>query len=97
MRKHRHAEARAELTELIASHGEQVGALCNLGTATVCCGLQDEAVALIERAIALAPDALLPRRALANALPYRDAVGGAELLTALMGLFRSRASWGRFR
>ena len=84
MRKHRHAEARAELTELIATHGEQVGVLCNLATATVCCGLQDEAVALIERAITLAPDALLPRRALANALPYRDTVTGVELLAALI-------------
>lgn len=84
MRKYRHAEARAELTELIASHGEQVGVLCNLATATVSCGLQDEAVAIAGRAIALAPDAVLPRRTLANTLPYRDAVTGAELLSALV-------------
>jgi predicted O-linked N-acetylglucosamine transferase (SPINDLY family) len=82
MRIHRHAEARAELTELVAVHGEQIGALCNLATATVCCGLQQEAVAIAERAIAIAPDALLPRRALANMLAYRDAVTGAELLAA---------------
>jgi protein O-GlcNAc transferase len=83
MRKHRHAQARAELIELIATDGEQVGVLCNLATATVSCGLQQEAVAIAERAVALAPDALLPRRALANTLPYRDAVTGAEMLTAL--------------
>jgi predicted O-linked N-acetylglucosamine transferase (SPINDLY family) len=83
MRQHHHAEARAELTELIASHGEQVGALCNLAVATVSCGLQQEAVIAAERAIALLPDALSPRRALANTLPYREAVTGAELLAAL--------------
>ena len=66
MRMHRDAGARAELTTSIETHGEQIGARCNLATATVSCGLQDEAVALAERAIALAPDALLPRRVLVN-------------------------------
>ncbi len=84
MRKHRHAEARTELTELIATHGEQVGALCNLAAATMSCGLQQAAVTIAERAIALAPDALGPRRALANTLPYREAITGAELLVALV-------------
>jgi len=84
MRKHRHAEARAELTALLETHGEQVGVLCNLATATVSCGLQQEAVAIAERAIALAPEALSPRRALVNTLAYRDAVTGAELLAALV-------------
>ena len=84
MRKHRHAEACAELTALLETHGEQVGVLCNLATATVSCGLQQEAVAIAERAIALAPEALSPRRALVNTLAYRDAVTGAELLTALV-------------
>jgi len=83
MRQHRHAEARAELIELIATYGEQPGALCNLAVATVSCGLQQEAVSSAERAIALLPDALSPRRALANTLPYREAVTGAELLAAL--------------
>jgi predicted O-linked N-acetylglucosamine transferase (SPINDLY family) len=83
MRQHRHAQAHAELTELIATHGEQLGALCNLATASASCGLQQDAVATAERAIALAPDALSPRRALANTLPYREAVTGAELLAAL--------------
>jgi protein O-GlcNAc transferase len=83
MRKHRDAQARAELIELIATDGEQVGVLCNLATATVSCGVQQEAVAIAERAVALAPEALSPRRALANTLPYRDAVTGAEMLAAL--------------
>jgi predicted O-linked N-acetylglucosamine transferase (SPINDLY family) len=84
MRKHHHAEARAELAALIETHGEQVGALCNLATATVCCGLQADAVSIAERAIALAPEAGLPRRALVNALPYLDGVTGSELLAALV-------------
>src|SRR5208337_2895081 len=84
MRQHRHAEARAELTALIETHGEQIGVLCNLATATVSCGLQQDAVATAERAIALAPDALSPWRALVNTLPYRDSVTGAELLAALI-------------
>src|SRR5580658_1039768 len=83
MRVHRHAEARAELIDLVAKYGEQPGALCNLAVATVSCGLQQEAVAAAERAIALLPDALSPRRALANTLPYREAVTGADLLAAL--------------
>jgi tetratricopeptide (TPR) repeat protein len=84
MRKHRHAEARAELAELVEAHGEQIGTLCNLATATVCCGLQDEAVAIARRAIQLAPDAVLPWRTLANLLPYSDGVTGAEMLAALV-------------
>jgi protein O-GlcNAc transferase len=82
MRLHRHAEARAELGELVARHGADVKALCNLANATACCGLQEEAVALAERAIALAPTDPLPRRALVNTLPYRDGVTGGELLAA---------------
>ena len=65
------------------ANGEQVNVLCNLANATVCLGLQEEGVALAHRAIALAPDAALPRRALCNTLPYRDGVTGAELLAAL--------------
>lgn len=83
MRMHRHAEACAELTALIAAHGEQLGALCNLATATVSCGLQREAVTIAERAIAIAPEAFAPRRALVNTLPYDDGVTGTGLLAAL--------------
>jgi protein O-GlcNAc transferase len=82
-RMHRHAEARTELLASIERNGEHVHELCNLANATTCLGLQDEAVALARRAIELAPDAVLPRRALCNTLPYRDGVTGAELLAAL--------------
>ncbi len=82
-RMHRHAEARSELLALIDRDGEHVNALCNLANATTCLGLQDEGVAAARRAIALAPDALLPRRALCSTLTYRDGVTGAELLAAL--------------
>jgi predicted O-linked N-acetylglucosamine transferase (SPINDLY family) len=82
MRMHRHAEARATFEDVRARHGNQVGVLCNLANATACCGLQQEAVALAEQAIALAPDLSLPRRALANTLPYQDGTTGAALLAA---------------
>jgi protein O-GlcNAc transferase len=82
-RMHRHAEARSELLTLLDRDGEHVNALCNLANATTCLGLQDEGVAAARRAIALAPDALLPRRVLCSTLTYRDGVTGAELLAAL--------------
>jgi predicted O-linked N-acetylglucosamine transferase (SPINDLY family) len=82
-RMHRHAEARDELLASIERHGERVHELCNLANATTCLGQQEEGVVLARRAIELAPDAVLPRRALCNALPYRDGTTGAELLAAL--------------
>lgn len=82
MRMHRHAEARALLLELIERHGEHPSVLCNLANATVCLGLQDEAVTLARRAVTLAPEAVLPRRALCNALPYQQDVTGGTLLSA---------------
>jgi len=82
-RMHRHAAARTELLASIERDGEQMHVLCNLANATTCLGLQEEGVALARRAIALAPDATLPRRALCNTLPYRDGITAAELLTAL--------------
>ena len=78
-----HAAARDELLAAIDRDGEQVHLLCNLANATTCLGLQEEGVALAHRAIALAPDATLPRRALCNTLPYRDGVTGTEVLAAL--------------
>jgi len=83
MRLHRHAEAHALLTDHIARHGPQVPTLCNLANASACLGLQQEAVSLARQAIALQPDAVLPRRALCNTLPYQDGVTGTELLAAL--------------
>jgi protein O-GlcNAc transferase len=43
---------------------------------------QDAAVELARAAIALEPETLLPRRALANTLPYQDGVTGRALLRA---------------
>jgi protein O-GlcNAc transferase len=83
MRLHRHAEARAILLEVLDSFGPDIAILCNLANATACVGLQDEAVAIVRRAIGLDPGAVLPRRALCNTLPYRDGTTGAELLTAM--------------
>ncbi len=83
MRLHRHAEAKDALEALIARDGPDVTALCNLANVTVCLGLQDQAVAIARQAIALAPGAHLPWRALCNCLPYHEAIGGAALLQAL--------------
>ncbi len=83
MRLHRHAEAKQALEALIARDGPDVTALCNLANVLVSLGLQDQAVAIARQAIALAPEAHLPWRALCNTLPYHETIGGAELLAAL--------------
>jgi predicted O-linked N-acetylglucosamine transferase (SPINDLY family) len=83
MRLHRHAEARTILLEVLDRFGAQTTILCNLANATACVGLQDEAVSIARRAIVLDPDAVQPRRALCNTLPYRDGTTGAELLAAM--------------
>ncbi len=85
MRLHRHAEARELLRLVLDRKGPIAAVICNLANATVCLGLQDEAVELAHCAIALDPNALLPRRALANTLPYQDGVTGAALLRAARG------------
>lgn len=82
LRMQRPAAARTLLLDLVAEQGAQPGALCNLANAYVALGEQDQAVCTAEAAIALAPDAHLPRRTLCNALPYRQGVGGAALLDA---------------
>jgi predicted O-linked N-acetylglucosamine transferase (SPINDLY family) len=83
MRLHRHAEARTILLDVLDGFGPDIAILGNLANATACVGLQDEAVAIVRRAIGLDPGAVLPRRALCNTLPYRDATTGAELLAAM--------------
>ena len=83
MRLHRHPEAREILLDVLDRHGPLTLVLCNLAGATACSGLQEEAVAVARRAISLNPDALMPRRAHCNALPYCDGVTGAELLAAM--------------
>ncbi len=83
MRLHRHPEAREILLDVLDRHGPLNLVLCNLAGAAACSGLQEEAVAVARRAISLNPDALMPRRALCNALAYCDGVTGAELLAAM--------------
>jgi len=83
MRLHRHAEARTILQGVPHRHGPHASILCNLANATVCVGEQDQAVVLARRAIELDPAAALPRRALCNALPYREGTTGKMLLTAM--------------
>ena len=83
MRLHRHAEAKDALEALIARDGPDVTALCNLANVTVSLGLQSPAVAIARQAIALAPQAHLPWRALCNTLPYHETISGAALLEAL--------------
>lgn len=83
MRMHRHAEARELLLTHIQRFGDQLAVLCNLANATVCLGLQEEAVEIARRAARLDPSATHPLRTLCNTLPYRDGVGGTELRNAL--------------
>ena len=82
MRLHRHAEARNLLRDVLRCHGPHASVICNLANATACLGQQESAVELARAAIAMEPAAILPRRALANTLPYRDGVTGAALLSA---------------
>jgi len=82
MRVHRHAEARDLLREVLWRNGPHPSVLCNLANATLCLGLQTEALELAQAAIALDPEAVLPRRSLVNTLPYQDGVTGAALLQA---------------
>jgi predicted O-linked N-acetylglucosamine transferase (SPINDLY family) len=82
MRLHRHPEAAMLLREVLRRNGPHASVTCNLASATVCLGSQDEAVELARAAIALDPMAVLPRRALANTMPYQDGVTGAALLRA---------------
>jgi predicted O-linked N-acetylglucosamine transferase (SPINDLY family) len=84
MRVHRHPEAHRLLTTLRDRHGASASELCNLATATASLGRQEEAVSVARDAVAMAPDALLPRRALYNALVYRGAAV-EELIAAARG------------
>ena len=82
MRVHRHAEARELLQTVLWRNGPHPSVLCNLANATLCLGLQTEALELAQVAIALDPKAVLPRRSLVNTLPYQDGVTGSALLQA---------------
>ena len=83
MRLHRHAEARALLQAVLEEAGPDPNVLCNLANATVNLGLHAPALALARQAIAQAPDAVLPRRTLANVLPYCPGIGAAAVRDAL--------------
>jgi protein O-GlcNAc transferase len=82
MRLHRHAESRAILKDVLRRFGPRMPVICNLANATVCLGAQDDAVELARAAIALEPEAVLPRQTLATTLPYQDGITGMELLRA---------------
>jgi protein O-GlcNAc transferase len=82
MRMHRHGEARTLLQEMIDEHGDDAQVLGNLATTVCCLGLQDDAVALAKRAVALMPDALTPRRCLMGILVYSDGVPATQILGA---------------
>jgi len=82
MRMHRHGEARTLLLSALDEYGQDARLVTNLANTTCCLGLQDEAVALARRAIALAPGALNPRRSLLSALVYCDAIPGSEVTAA---------------
>ncbi|MGH7155127.1 MAG: tetratricopeptide repeat protein, partial [Acetobacteraceae bacterium] len=86
MRLHRHAAAHADLQAALALRPDDPNVLCNLATVLVSLGRQEEGDAVARTAISFAPDAMLPRRTLANALPYRQGVGGLALLAAVQEL-----------
>ena len=82
MRMHRHGEARTLLQAALDERDDDARMLCNLANTTCCLGLQNEAIALARRAIALTPEALNPRRSLLSALVYADNVPGSEVAAA---------------
>ena len=82
MKLHRHAEARSILLALEEKLGPNPSILCNLANSTAYVGLQEEALTVVERAIAADPTGSLPRRTLCNVLPYRDGTTAMDLLDA---------------
>ena len=84
MRLQRHPEARRILLGLRERHGASSAELANLATATLSVGRQREAQSIAAEAVALAPDALLPRRAFYNCLVYQDATPTPALLQAAL-------------
>ncbi|HET8997157.1 MAG TPA: hypothetical protein VFN42_10870, partial [Acetobacteraceae bacterium] len=83
MRMQRHAEALALLLELQQRCGDSAALLSNLANASVYLGLHDAAIDSLRRAMAMDPEAVLPRRVLCNVLPYCDGTTGVQLLAAL--------------
>ncbi|MEO9189010.1 MAG: tetratricopeptide repeat protein [Acetobacteraceae bacterium] len=83
MRMHRFGAARAELAFVREARGGDATLLCNLANATLCLGLQDEALAIAREAATLTPDSPLAHRAVVNTLPYVADVSATELLAGL--------------
>ncbi len=86
MRQHQHAEAARILRGVRTQHGDDPVCLCNLANATVLLGHQEEAVSIARQSIALAPDAVLPYRAMANVAPYHPDTRASELLGTLRAI-----------
>jgi predicted O-linked N-acetylglucosamine transferase (SPINDLY family) len=82
MRLQSHAAARAKLEEAIKLVPDDTSVLCNMATVLVSLGEQKLGENTARRAIALDPSSSLARRTLVNALPYRNGIGGAEILVA---------------
>lgn len=82
MRLYRHAEARALLLELLEQHSDSITLLSNLASASVYLGLHQAALDALRRAMAIDPEATLPRKVLCNVLPYCETTTGAQLLAA---------------
>ncbi len=94
MRMHRFGAARAELVGVRAIRGDDPTLLCNLANATLCLGLQDEALEIAREAVALAPDSTLAHRAMVNTLPYTAAMTAAGSAGGVAGLRRAIAAPG---
>lgn len=82
IRRHEFAAAYEVLRPLVESAGGSVVPLCNLASAALSLGRQDEAIELAEGAIAKAPSAPLPRCTLDNALSYENGITGTKSLAA---------------
>ena len=83
MRMHRFGAARTELAIVRDTRGPDPTLLCNLGSATLCLGRQEEALEIAREATTLAPESTLAHRAVVNTLPYVPDVTASGLLEAL--------------
>jgi protein O-GlcNAc transferase len=83
MRMHQFGAARAELVAVRDDRGADPTLLCNLANATLCLGLQDEALEIARHARQIAPESPLAHRAMVNTLPYTADISAASLLTSL--------------
>lgn len=82
IRRHEFTAAYEVLHPLVESARGSVVPLCNLASAALSLGRQEEAIELAECAIAEASSAPLPRCTLDNALSYEDGITGTKSLAA---------------